>query len=499
MGELRPLADGLAPECREFAAALRELFTGLDVSVRRYAARRYRDAGTISRYLSGTRVPPWEFVFDLLTDLAEVRGSAVTPGTIELVRELHRAAVRTGSSAGHAVEVLQHQLADADREARTSSATEDVLGEALLDRRHRIADLEVRLSQLEADRAADRARAETLEQAFPDLAGLLRERDALQREVRRLAGELEEVRRRGMLAEDRCHLLERQLAAVEAQAAAARTPSAEVPPPARPGPPTEDEALAAPGPAPGDETLSQPGLPPGDEAALAQPGPMPADEAALARPGGITGYEAALARPGATSADEPVPARPGPPLPPADSPVPVPAGRPPKILLVDDQEDNLLALRAVLATLGQDIVSATSGREALKALLDHDDFAVILLDVQMPEMDGYETAAQIKRRRRNRDIPILFLTAMGTDPEHSSRGYAAGGADYISKPIDPWALRAKVSIFTEICLERRHYARHLGHPPEPPAPAPDGPVPYPPHPRPAAGPPAPSGPSPAHG
>ncbi|MBH5336319.1 response regulator [Streptomyces pactum] len=402
MGELRPLADGLTAEGREFATALREIFTGLGVSVRRYAARRYRDAGTISRYLSGTRVPPWEFVFDLLTDLAEVRGSAVTPGTVELLRDLHRAAVQTGSSAGHAVEVLQHQLADADREARTSSVQEDALGEALLDRRHRIADLEVRLSQLEAAWAAERARAERLEQAFPDLPGLMRERDTLQREVCRLTDELEEVRRRGMLAEDRCQLLERQLAAVEGQHVGG--------PPATGGP-----YVPAQGPPGGD---------------------------------GVTAY----------------------------APV---VGPPPKILLVDDQVDNLLAIQAVLATLGQETVTATSGREALKALLDHDDFAVILLDVQMPEMDGYETAAQIKRRRRNRDIPILFLTAMGADPEHSSRGYAAGGADYLSKPIDPWVLRAKVAIFTEICLERRHYARHLADGPGPPAPCPGHPEPSP--------------------
>ncbi|MBC3981040.1 response regulator, partial [Streptomyces sp. AC536] len=140
------------------------------------------------------------------------------------------------------------------------------------------------------------------------------------------------------------------------------------------------------------------------------------------------------------------------------------AGPRPKILIVDDQRDNLLAMEAVLATLGQELVAATSGREALKALLDHDDFAVILLDVQMPEMDGYETAAQIKRRPCNRDIPLLFLTAMGADPEHSSRGYAAGAVDYIAKPVDPWALRAKVSTFTEIFLERRHYSRHATTP-----------------------------------
>ena len=144
---------------------------------------------------------------------------------------------------------------------------------------------------------------------------------------------------------------------------------------------------------------------------------------------------------------------------PAGPAVPEPcAGPRPKILVVDDQQNNLLAMEAVLATLDQELVTATSGQEALKALLDHDDFAVILLDVQMPEMDGSETAAHIKRRPRNRDVPIIFLTAMGGDPEHTSRGYAAGAVDYMAKPIDPWALRAKVSVFTEYFLERRRYS-----------------------------------------
>lgn len=127
----------------------------------------------------------------------------------------------------------------------------------------------------------------------------------------------------------------------------------------------------------------------------------------------------------------------------------------PKILVVDDQPGNLLAMTAVLASLDQELVTVSSGREALKALLDHEDFAVIIMDVQMPEMDGYETCAHIKRRPRNRDVPIIFLTAMGVDSEHSARGYAAGAVDYISKPFDPWALRAKVAVFTSIYLERR--------------------------------------------
>src|SRR5882757_7904932 len=114
-----------------------------------------------------------------------------------------------------------------------------------------------------------------------------------------------------------------------------------------------------------------------------------------------------------------------------------------KILLVDDRPENLLALEAILSALDQTLVRASSGEEALKALLT-DDFAVILLDVQMPGMDGFETAAHIKRRERPRDIPIIFLTAINHGPHHTFRGYAAGAVDYISKPFDPWVLRLQL-------------------------------------------------------
>ncbi|MGW4896855.1 response regulator [Kitasatospora sp. NPDC004240] len=123
-----------------------------------------------------------------------------------------------------------------------------------------------------------------------------------------------------------------------------------------------------------------------------------------------------------------------------------------KILLVDDRPENLLALEAILSALDQTLVRAASGEEALKALLT-DDFAVILLDVQMPGMDGFETASHIKRRERTRDIPIIFLTAINHGPHHTFRGYAAGAVDYISKPFDPWVLRAKVSVFVDLYMK----------------------------------------------
>ncbi|MBB0243384.1 response regulator [Streptomyces alkaliphilus] len=135
-----------------------------------------------------------------------------------------------------------------------------------------------------------------------------------------------------------------------------------------------------------------------------------------------------------------------------------------KILLVDDRPENLLALEAILSALDQTLVRASSGEEALKALLT-DDFAVILLDVQMPGMDGFETAAHIKRRERTRDIPIIFLTAINHGPHHTFRGYAAGAVDYISKPFDPWVLRAKVNVFVDLYqknVQLAEQARLLG-------------------------------------
>jgi CheY-like chemotaxis protein len=130
---------------------------------------------------------------------------------------------------------------------------------------------------------------------------------------------------------------------------------------------------------------------------------------------------------------------------------------PAKILLVDDRPENLVALEAILASLGQELVSVGSGEEALKRLLT-EEFAVILLDVQMPGMDGFETAAHIKQRERTRHIPIIFLTAISSEAGHAFRGYSAGAADYLAKPFDPWVLRAKVNVFVELSRLTRKLA-----------------------------------------
>ena len=120
-----------------------------------------------------------------------------------------------------------------------------------------------------------------------------------------------------------------------------------------------------------------------------------------------------------------------------------------KILLVDDRRENLLALEAILEPLGQELVRAESGEEALRCLLKS-DFALILLDVQMPDLDGFQTAALIKQRERTRHVPIIFLTAISKEAEHVFRGYDVGAVDYLMKPLDAQILRAKVSVFIDL-------------------------------------------------
>ncbi|MFJ2646654.1 two-component system response regulator [Streptomyces sp. NPDC087420] len=130
------------------------------------------------------------------------------------------------------------------------------------------------------------------------------------------------------------------------------------------------------------------------------------------------------------------------------------------ILLVDDMEDNLVALEAVLASLDEPLVRASSGEEALAAL-GRQPFAVILLDVRMPGMDGFETATAVKRLDHAKDIPIIFLNGSDSDGGYAFRGYATGAADFLTKPFDPWVLRAKVRVFLELHRGKRQLERLL--------------------------------------
>src|SRR3569833_1860221 len=129
----------------------------------------------------------------------------------------------------------------------------------------------------------------------------------------------------------------------------------------------------------------------------------------------------------------------------------------PRVLVVDDDERNLLAIRTVLEDVGE-VIEARSGEEALRHLLKG-EFAVILLDVYMPGMDGYETAQIICCCEQTKRIPIVFLSAVNKETEHLIRGYAMGAVDYVFKPVDPVVLRSKVAVFVDLYMMPREIQR----------------------------------------
>jgi two-component system sensor histidine kinase/response regulator len=144
----------------------------------------------------------------------------------------------------------------------------------------------------------------------------------------------------------------------------------------------------------------------------------------------------------------------------AGPPAPVPALPDDRvnILLVDDQPANVVALEAMLQGLGQNLITAGSGREALKLLLTH-EFAVVLLDVKMPDMDGFETATLIRQRDKSRHTPIIFLTAADKSQTQAMRGYAVGAVDYLVKPVVPEFVRSKVAVFVELAKKSEQLRR----------------------------------------
>jgi signal transduction histidine kinase len=131
-----------------------------------------------------------------------------------------------------------------------------------------------------------------------------------------------------------------------------------------------------------------------------------------------------------------------------------------KCLVVDDREENRLALRGLLRADDVELVEARSGREALELLLEH-EFALILLDVQMPEMDGFEVAELVRGSERTRDVPIIFITAGAHDQSRVFKGYETGAVDFLHKPVDPVILRNKASVFFELHRRKQRIAREL--------------------------------------
>lgn len=131
-----------------------------------------------------------------------------------------------------------------------------------------------------------------------------------------------------------------------------------------------------------------------------------------------------------------------------------------RILVVDDREDNLFSIETILEKDNYTIVKANSGKQALKILLKEHDFSLILMDVQMPDMNGLETATLIYERDIFKSIPIIFITAHSNDEEYLFKGYRMGGVDYIYKPINPELLRAKVGVFVELYRKNQQLLNH---------------------------------------
>src|SRR5687768_4945278 len=131
---------------------------------------------------------------------------------------------------------------------------------------------------------------------------------------------------------------------------------------------------------------------------------------------------------------------------------------PVNVLLVDDRPDNLLVMETILADLNQNLICATSAREALKFLLV-EDVALILLDVQMPGLSGFEFAELIRERERTQHTPIIFVSATSVDEQYVFKGYSLGAVDYLTKPFTPEILRSKVSFFTKLFRQNQEIKR----------------------------------------
>jgi len=131
-----------------------------------------------------------------------------------------------------------------------------------------------------------------------------------------------------------------------------------------------------------------------------------------------------------------------------------------KILLVDDYEPNLISLEAVLDHESWALIKATSGMQALKLLLEN-EVSLVLLDVQMPEMDGFEVAQMMRKNSRTQHVPIIFLTAISKEDKYIYKGYQAGAVDYLCKPINPTILRSKVEFFMKLDLQKKELEAKL--------------------------------------
>ncbi|WP_184503228.1 FxSxx-COOH system tetratricopeptide repeat protein [Streptomyces botrytidirepellens] len=212
IGDLKPIPDAVKPECRALALSLRELFGAVGVSLRVFAVRVHYDAGTVSRYLNGTVVPPAEFVDRLLTHAAKATGRASSAEVMAHVHTLQRRALQATNRVGWELQRLRDQLADADRQRQQAEVRAEALSEALLVRKQRIAEMEVEQRQIAVSASLERDEREAeVERLRGEHEGLRTERDRLREEVARLQGELKQARRQALEAERRCEALEHQL------------------------------------------------------------------------------------------------------------------------------------------------------------------------------------------------------------------------------------------------------------------------------------------------
>ncbi|MFE2743023.1 hypothetical protein ACFXKX_01380 [Streptomyces scopuliridis] len=215
-GALAPLSEDLSPDSRALAESLRDLFYGLGISVRRYAARRHLNPGALSRYLNGTRTPPWDFVADLIANRNQ-HGTPVTVEVERLLQQLHDKALRPNRAA-HKLQQMQTQLAEADAAVSRGESHKQALASMLEDRERELRDLRQRIRRLEHEREDDRQSHETALATWQDeFRQLTGERDELEAAVDRLREQLADAREEVTRAEGRCVLLEQQLEEAEAR------------------------------------------------------------------------------------------------------------------------------------------------------------------------------------------------------------------------------------------------------------------------------------------
>lgn len=219
MTQFKELDPALPPEQRALADALRGLFDCLGLSLTRYAVRAHLDKSTLSRYLSGQKVPPWSVVHDLLLQSTKLRGNAApTQEVMKHLKDLHHRALDAGKSPLHTVMLLQGQLAAADHEAERARMRECDLEAALYEARQRVAELTLREREIESERDDERgAHAAEIAIHQEDAEELRRQRADMLREIDRLNHELRTAHHRRVIAEQRCEALEQDIAAVEAE------------------------------------------------------------------------------------------------------------------------------------------------------------------------------------------------------------------------------------------------------------------------------------------